>query len=122
MLAYRPTLKTYSRALRTNQALAEQKLWFHLRRKQLLGVQFYRQKPIGKYIVDFYAPSVSLVIELDGTQHYLGNAGERDQARDSCLNKLGLRVLRFSNRQVFTEIEGVLRAIFQYIESTLNES
>ena len=47
---------------------AEHRLWFRLRRKQLLGVQFYRQKPIGKYIVDFYSPAVALVIEVDGGQ------------------------------------------------------
>ena len=49
---------------------AEHRLWFRLRRKQLLGLQFYRQKPIGKYIVDFYAPAVALVIEVDGGQHF----------------------------------------------------
>ena len=68
MLAYKAQLKPLARRLRAATTDAEHRLWFRLRRKQLLGVQFYRQKPIGKYIVDFYAPAVALVIEMDGGQ------------------------------------------------------
>ena len=57
MLAYKPQLKPLARRLQAAMTDAEHRLWFRLRRKQLLGVQFYRQKPIGKYIVDFYAPA-----------------------------------------------------------------
>ncbi len=70
MLNYRPHLKPFARTLRTNMTDAEQKLWYHLRRKQIQGVQFYRQRPIDKYIVDFCAPSVKLIIEVDGSQHF----------------------------------------------------
>jgi len=56
MLAYKPQLKPLARRLRAAMTDAEHRLWFRLRRKQLLGAQFYRQKPIGKYIVDFYPP------------------------------------------------------------------
>ena len=68
MLAYKPQLRPLARRLRAAMTDAEHRLWFRLRRKQLLWVQFYRQKPIGKYIVDFYAPAVALVIEVDGGQ------------------------------------------------------
>ena len=63
MLRYNPRLKTRARSLRTNLTDAEKHLWNRLRRKQILGVQFYRQRPIGHYIVDFYAPAVRLVVE-----------------------------------------------------------
>ena len=68
MLAYKPQLKPLAGRLRAAMTDAEHWLWFRLRRKQLLGVQFYRQKPIGKYIVDFYAPAVASVIEVVGGQ------------------------------------------------------
>jgi very-short-patch-repair endonuclease len=58
-----------AREFRKNMTEAEQALWFRLRRKQLLDVQFYRQRPIGNHVVDFYAPSAKLVIEVDGSQH-----------------------------------------------------
>ena len=48
----------------------EQLLWYYLRNKRLTDIQFYRQKPIGRYIVDFYAPAAKLIIELDGSQHF----------------------------------------------------
>ena len=74
MLPYNRRLKTKARSLRTNPTDAELQLWYRLR-KQILGVQFYRQKPIGNYIADFYPPAVKLVVELDGAQHLeLGQA------------------------------------------------
>src|SRR4051794_4161542 len=69
-LTYGRTLKPIARLLRREMTDAEQRLWFRLRRKQLEGVQFYRQKPIGPYIVDFFAPTIDLVIEVDGSQHF----------------------------------------------------
>ena len=67
---YNPKLKKRARRLRKNMTDAEVKLWNHLRRKQIKGLQFFRQRPIGNYIVDFYAPEAKLVIEVDGGQHY----------------------------------------------------
>jgi very-short-patch-repair endonuclease len=69
MLLYNKNLKKPSRQLRKNMTDSEKNLWLRLRGKQLLGVQFYRQEPIGDYIVDFYAPQVKLVVEIDGSQH-----------------------------------------------------
>lgn len=70
MLEYSRNLKEPSRELRKEMTEAEQKLWGHLRRKQILDIQFYRQKPLGPYIVDFYAPAAKLVVEVDGSQHH----------------------------------------------------
>jgi very-short-patch-repair endonuclease len=70
MLRYNKSLREYSRALRENMTEAERLLWKKIRGKQLNGYQFYRQKTIGNYIVDFYCPRAKLIIELDGGQYY----------------------------------------------------
>jgi len=90
---------------------AEHRLWFRLRRKQLDGVPCYRQKPIGPYIVDFYLPAVRLVIEVDGSQHATIAGSTVDRVRTAYLQSLGLKVIRFDNRQVLLETEAVLEAI-----------
>jgi very-short-patch-repair endonuclease len=84
MLSYDKELKALSQHLRKNMTDAENMLWFKLRRKQLKGRQFYRQKIIGKYIVDFYCPKANLVIELDGGQHYSESAKAKDRTRGRC--------------------------------------
>ena len=70
MLQYGRHLKKYSRRLRKEMTEAERVLWSRIRGKQLKGLQVYRQKPIGRFVVDFYCPKAKLVIELDGGQHY----------------------------------------------------
>jgi len=79
MKPYNKNLKKASRNLRRNMTDAEQLLWHRIRRKQVLGLQFYRQKPILNFIVDFYCPAVNLVIECDGGQHYTETGLEADQ-------------------------------------------
>ena len=111
MREYRRDLKMPSRELRGNMTDAEQLLWSRLRKKQLHGVQFYRQKPIGSYIVDFFAPGAGLVIEVDGSQHGETDHLKRDKIRDGCLADMGLLVLRFNNREVLLEINAVLERI-----------
>lgn len=111
MLPYNIALKNRSRRLRQEMTDAERLLWLRLRRKQLLGVQFYRQKPLGNYIVDFYAPRAKMVIEVDGAQHLEPSGIEADAERDGYLSRLGLNVLRFDNLQVLRETEAVLDTI-----------
>jgi len=113
MLPYNKQLKESARTLRKEMTDAEQTLWFHLRRKQILNIQFYRQKPIGPYIADFYAPAVKLVIEADGSQHFDETNREYDAVRDAFLEKNGLLVLRFDNRQILTETIAVKEEIFR---------
>ena len=94
MLHYDSRLKSNSRQLRCSLTDSEALMWFKLRRKQILGVQFYRQKPIGNYIVDFYAP--------DGSQHFLPKQRAYDSKREIYLKMQGLTVIRFHNLRHFS--------------------
>ncbi len=76
------------------------------------GHQFYRQKIIGRYIVDFYCPKANLVIELDGGQHYSEAGRTKDGIRDAVLTKMGIKVLRFSDRDIFENTAGVMERIW----------
>ena len=116
MISYDKNLKTASRHLRKNMTEAEQRLWYRLRRKQILGVQFYRQKPLLDFIVDFYCPVAKLVVEVDGGQHFEGARMMMDQRRDERLGQCGLKVLRFDNRQVMGELEAVVAVIHWEVE------
>ncbi|KAA0895107.1 endonuclease domain-containing protein [Oryzomonas rubra] len=119
MLPYGQNLNKPARALRSNMTDAEQLLWSHVRRKQILGIQFYRQKPIGPFIVDFYAPATGLVIEVDGSQHYEKQHRRRDEERDAALATLGLTVLRFDNLQVLTELNAVMEHIYSAVQERI---
>jgi very-short-patch-repair endonuclease len=112
MLSYDKQLKALSQHLRKNMTDAENLLWLNLRGKQLKGLQFYRQKIIGKYIVDFYCPEANLVIELDGGQHYSEPGQEKDRIRDDVLRKMGIEVIRFSDRDVFENMGEVMEGIW----------
>ncbi len=74
MIEYNRKLEERARRLRRQMTDSERALWERLRRKQVQAVQFYRQKPIGNYIVDFYAPRAKIVVEVDGSQHMEGRA------------------------------------------------
>ena len=117
MLVYNHRLKARACSLRTNPTDAELHLWQRLRRKQILGVQFYRQKPIGNYIVDFYAPTVRLVVELDGSQHLDRAQAEYDAWRTRDLKHQGVTVLPFDDRQALLETESVLEMIFHAVKN-----
>jgi very-short-patch-repair endonuclease len=115
VLKYEPWLKKYSRDLRKNMTDAEMHLWDKLRRKQLKGRQFFRQRPIGSYIVDFYCPTAKLIIEVDGGQHYYGEGAEKDKLRDEFMKKQGFKVLRFSDLEVLKSTKEVLETIFELL-------
>jgi very-short-patch-repair endonuclease len=97
-----------AKELRTSSTDAERLLWNHLRAKQLLGVKFRRQQPIGKYIVDFVCFTSMLVIEVDGGQHA---GSESDKVRDEWLKNEGYDVIRFWNNDILGNIEGVVETI-----------
>jgi very-short-patch-repair endonuclease len=93
----------------------ERKLWNIMKGKQINNLQFYRQRPLGKYIVDFYCPAKNLVVEIDGGQHYFERNIQKDKERDLFLkNVLGLKVLRFTNTDVLKNIEGVVAEILRH--------
>jgi len=115
MLPYNKRLKPFSRELRKKMTEAEQRLWSRVRRKQLKDCTFNRQKIIGPYIVDFYCNGAKLIVELDGGQHYHGEGLKQDKVRDQYFTDLGLHVLRFSDREVFKNMEGALERICEYL-------
>ncbi len=121
MLKYNSNLKHIARSLRTEMTASEQILWSRLRKKQLQRTQFYRQKPIGTYIVDFYAPRAKLVVEVDGSQHLRLKHKQNDAERDIYLTNAGLGVLRFTNAQVLQEIDAVVAAILGILMNQVDE-
>lgn len=122
MIPYDRRLKMISRGLRREMTDAEQRLWYRLRRKQLHDVQFYRQKPLGEYVVDFYAPVVRLVIEVDGSQHSETPAMVADGHRSAALRGMGLEVIRFDNRQVLLETDAMVKEIRRFIDARIGRA
>ena len=101
----------FARRLRRDQTDAEQKLWRHLRDRQLNGHKFRRQHPEPPYILDFYCEKEKLAIEVDGGQH----APEIDKERTDILTERGIKILRFWNNEVLSNIEGVLIQIGEHL-------
>ncbi len=92
---------------------AEQLIWSKIRRKQLKGYQFYRQRIIGNFIVDFYCPQAKLIIEIDGGQHYTKKGLNHDTERTNYLKRIGLKVLRFSDIEVFKNLHGIVERVYE---------
>ena len=114
-ISYNPKLKDLARELRNNSTKSEIRLWKRLRAKQMYGYDFHRQKPIDKYIVDFFCNKLELVIECDGYSHQLLEVWEKDQKKTKELEALGICVMRFSDEQVMNDMDNVLLAIEDYI-------
>lgn len=110
---YNPKLKQLARNLRNHSTLAEVLLLNQLKQKQMMGYQFYRQKPIGDYIVDFFCAKMKLVIEIDGESHY--GREKQDMEKTNFLESIGLTVLRFDDDQVKQRLEYVLIDIENWI-------
>lgn len=110
----RPGVKTsFAKSLRRNMTDAEAKLWYFLRAGRLNGHKFKRQAPIGTYVVDFVAPSLKLIVELDGSQH--ADQQEYDAARTKYLNECGYRVLRFNDNDALLQTDAVREWILREI-------
>ena len=99
-----------ARALRRSPTEAERRLWYALRRRRFDGHKFRRQQPLGPYFVDFFCIEAQLVVEVDGNHHAEQQGYDRD--RDEWLARRGLRVLRFSDRDVLTRLGDVEEAIW----------
>jgi very-short-patch-repair endonuclease len=113
---YRSDLTRRARALRRNLTEPERKLWYECLRH--LPERFTRQKPLGDYVVDFYCSRARLVIEVDGDSHYLPDAQPYDAQRTRILGELGIRVLRFTNREVMEAFDGVCETILQTLRKS----
>jgi very-short-patch-repair endonuclease len=115
IVKYNPKLKELARQLRNNATKSEIRLWQKLKRNQMYGYDFHRQKPIDEYIVDFFCNKPQLAIELDGYSHQILEVWKKDIKRTKRLNELHINVFRFSDFQVMNDIENVLLAIENYI-------
>ncbi len=114
-IKYNPKLKELARQLRNNSTKSEIQLWQKLKRNQIYGYDFHRQKPIAEYIVYFFCNKLQLAIECDGYSHQILEVWEKDIKKTKRLNELGVRVLRFSDYQIMNDMENVLLHIEDYI-------
>lgn len=106
-----------ARRLRREMTPHERKLWYLFLQKY--PVKIYKQRIVDKYIVDFYCAAAKLVIELDGSQHYEEQAMSDDAERTNVLEQYGLKVIRYSNREIDREFSSVCEQIDQIIQSRL---
>ena len=105
--------------MRIDLTSAEATLWRILKGEKLNGVQFRKQHSIENFIVDFYCPSAKLIIELDGQGHFTSEGKSYDSIRDARLQELGFIILRFENKELFKNPEGVIHIITQHLSFKL---
>ena len=117
MYNHNKKLTPYAKKLRKNMTVEERKLWYDFLRGY--KVRFLRQKVILNYIVDFYCAKASLVIEIDGGQHYENEAALKDKLRDEELGKLGYKILRFSNQDIKNNFESVCALIDKTVKTKI---
>jgi len=116
--------KTYTarcRALRRSFSKAEAVLWLHLSRKQMNGFKFRRQYGVNQYVIDFYCPELKLAIEIDGNSHHFDTSKEYNIKRQKYIASFGIHFLRFSNTDVYEDLNGVLRIIYVWTERYKNQ-
>ncbi len=104
-------LKYYRRELRKSPTDYEALMWKNLRKRRLYGVRFLRQYSIGKYILDFYCPGSRLGIEIDGSHHLLPEISDYDRVRTVHIESFYIKIIRFTNEEVFLDIDKVLNRI-----------
>jgi very-short-patch-repair endonuclease len=114
--------KALRRRLRNDMPPAELRLWSRLRGKQLLGRKFRRQFSVGPYCLDFFCPELKLAIELDGDSHFTNAANQRDGARQEWVESFGIRFVRFTNTDIYENLDGVLEVIAAAIADTPPQS
>ncbi len=114
IIPYNPKLKELARKLRNDSTFTEILLWNYLKKKQMRGFDFDRQKPIDNYIVDFYCKELKAAIEMDGESHF--GKEYKDKLRDKRLNELGVTVLRFDDLDVRYKLDKVLEKIENWID------
>ncbi len=105
-------IKSHRRALRNNMPKVEVILWSRLKGRQIKGLKFWRQQGVGRYVLDFYCPANRLAIELDGDSHYLTDkARDADIRREEFIRSLDITILRFTNTEIYDNLDGVLQKI-----------
>ena len=99
------------RQLRNNRPAAESIVWTKLRKKQVHGFKSRRQYGVGPYVIDFYCPTLNLAVEIDGDSHIVADANGNDERRQAFIESFDIRFLRFTNEQVYRELDNVLETI-----------
>ncbi|MDZ8189795.1 MAG: endonuclease domain-containing protein [Nostoc sp. ChiSLP02] len=107
--------KQKRQTLRNNMPLCEKIVWAKLRNQQVESCKFRRQYSIDKFVVDFYSSELRLAIEIDGDSHYEDGVPEYDRERQAFLESKGTRFLRFTNQEVYQDIDGVVEKIREVI-------
>jgi very-short-patch-repair endonuclease len=102
--------------LRNNMPLAERLLWSKLRNCQLENCKFRRQYSVDRFVIDFYSPEIRLAIEVDGESHFKPGISERDQQRQQFIESAKITFLRFTNQEVYDNLEGVCQRIIEAIK------
>jgi very-short-patch-repair endonuclease len=115
MKTYNHALVSHARAMRSAMTEPERRMWFECLKK--LTGRFRRQRPIGRFIVDFYSASLKLVIEIDGESHFSLESMAYDKERTDFLQAQGLTVLRFTNHDVMQHLEGVHLVLSDWIKA-----
>ncbi|MGE5480046.1 MAG: endonuclease domain-containing protein [Chloroflexota bacterium] len=116
---YDSNLNENARYLRNHSTRAERIVWGFIRKKQMFGYGFYRQKPIGQYIADFYCKELDLLIEVDGISHNSSEAQAKDREKDAYYTSLGMKVFRITDEEVLGNgnlAEQKLREFIQNME------
>lgn len=114
IIPYKKELRSIARTLRKNMTLSEILLWQQLKGRAL-GVQFHRQVPMDRFVVDFYCHEIMLAIEVDGCSHDNPQSFLRDKKRQLKLEEFGVRFLRFTDKEVKKNLDGVLKVISQMV-------
>ncbi len=116
VIPYNKNLVELAKDLRNNMTKAEKCLWTRIKSKSL-GYAFFRQRPIGEYIADFYCPKAFLVVEVDGERHLMKDVIENDSVRDEYMHSLGLTVFRFSNIEVLENTDKTVEKIYKFLDN-----
>lgn len=115
----RQDTKELRRQLRQNSTPEEAKVWQLVRNRKVLNLKFFRQYSVNKYILDFYCPEIKLCLEIDGGHHNLNN---NDKIRTEYLNLAGIKVIRFWNNEVNSNLEGVYQKILETSQTLILNS
>jgi very-short-patch-repair endonuclease len=89
-------------------------MWIHLSRRQMNGLKFRRQYGVDQYVIDFYCPKIKLAIEIDGDSHYYSAAQKYDTERQKYIESCGIHFLRFTNNEIYDNLDGVLQMIYEH--------
>ncbi|HBI97065.1 MAG: 5-methyltetrahydrofolate-homocysteine methyltransferase [Candidatus Falkowbacteria bacterium GW2011_GWC2_38_22] len=116
---YKRSIYEIAKELRKNMTLAEKTLWQYLR-NNALDIKFRRQEPFYfgeyRYVADFYCPAKKMIIEIDGDVHDDREVKEYDEFREEIFNSQGYKIIRFSNEQVLSSMDGVLESILKALK------